>query len=363
VRVLIDGRPALGGVGRATRNLVAGLRERLPEDQLVVFGESRAGPTGLPGWRRIARAIGGGAKGILTDQITLPAVAERNRVDVFHSPRYVVPRRIGVPAVVTLYDLTLVDLLRTKKRGVVKFYERWAFLQALNRSAFIITPSDAVRAELVRRYGLDESTVGRIYPRLTDLERLAPPAAMPPDIPAEFLLSVGTLEPRKNLDRLLDAHRIVWQETRMPLVLVGAYGWLQRDVLKRVNASDGAVRWLGFVEDVVLAELYRRAGAVVQLSVHEGFDLPVAEALAGGAPVVVSDIPVHREVASGCGVYARPDDPMAVTRVLLEVRSWPKDRRDRHREAAARRVAELTREDPVAEHLAVYERVVAAART
>ena len=114
MRVLIDGRPALGGVGRATRNLVAGLRERLPEDQLVVFGESRAGPTGLPGWRRIARAVGGGAKGILTDQITLPAVAERNRVDVFHSPRYVVPWRIGVPAVVTLYDLTLVDLLRTK---------------------------------------------------------------------------------------------------------------------------------------------------------------------------------------------------------------------------------------------------------
>ena len=358
MKVLIDGRPALGGIERATRNLVAGLRQRLAEDQLVVFGESRPGPIGLPRWRRAARSIGGGGKAVLVDQLTLPAVAARNRVDVFHSPRYLVPRRIGVPAVVTLYDLTLVDLLPIKKRGVVKYYERWAFLQALHRSAFIITPSDAVRAELLRRYGLDESTVGRIYPQLTDLDRLPPPTAMPPEIPAEFLLSVGTLEPRKNLGRLLDAHRIFWRETRTPLVLAGAYGWSQRDLLKRVDASDGAVLWLGCVEDVVLAELYRRAVAVVQLSVHEGFDLPVAEALAGGAPVVVSDIPVHREVASSCGVYVSPDDPARVAQVVLEVRNWSSDRRDRHREDAARRVAELRREDSINRHIEVYRRVL-----
>jgi alpha-1,3-rhamnosyl/mannosyltransferase len=355
---MIDGRPALGGVGRATRNLVAGLRARLAGDQLVVFGESRTGPIGLPGWRRVARAVGGGVKGVVTDQMTLPAVAARNRVDVFHSPRYMVPRRIGVPAVVTLYDLTLVDLLRTKKRGLVKYYERWAFFQALSRAAFIITPSETVRDSVVRRFGLDESLVGRIYPQLTDLELLPPPASMPPDMPREFLLSVGTLEPRKNLDRLLDAHQIVWRETRTPLVLAGAYGWSQRDLLRRVDMSHGAVRWLGFVEDAVLAELYRRAVAVVQMSLHEGFDLPVAEALAGGTPVVVSDIPVHREVAASCGVYASAEDSAAVARAVLEVSGWSLDRRDRHREEAARRVAELRQIDPIEQHLEVYRRVI-----
>ena len=358
MKVLIDGRPALGGVGRATRNLVAGLRERLPEDQLVVFGESRAHPIEIPKWRRFARAIGGGVKGVLTDQIRLPSVAAKSRVDVFHSPRYLVPQRIGVPAVVTLYDFTLIDLLRTKKSGFMKFYERWAFLQALNRSAFIITPSDAVRSELVRRFRLDESAIGRIYPELTNLERLSPPEVMPAEIPKEFLLSVGTLEPRKNLDSLLDAHRIFWRETRTPLVLAGAYGWSQRDLLKRVGASDGAVLWLGFVEDAVLAELYRRAVAVVQPSIHEGFDLPVAEALAAGTPVVVSDIPVHLEVASSCGVYVSLDEPAKVAQALLDVRDWPSDRRGRYREAAARRVAELRREDSIERHIEIYRRLL-----
>jgi len=110
--------------------------------------------------------------------------------------------------------------------------------------------------------------------------------------------------------------------------------------------------------DAVLAELYRRASAVVQYSLYEGFDLPLAEALACGAPVAVSELEVHHEVAGECGVYARPDRPAELARAVLDVLGWPKERRRSHADAAARRVTELRREDPIGRHLEVYERVL-----
>ncbi len=361
MKLLVDARPALGGVERMTRNLVAGLRRTLPDGDLVVFaGRGGGGPSERPSrWRRLARAIGGGASHIVTDQVTLPALARRHGVDLFHCPGFqVIPRRLGVPGVVTLYDLSLVHYLHTKRRTPISRYERRAFLEAASRAAHVITISETVRRELVARLGIAEGRVTRVYPELERLELLPTPGGLPPEAEGAFLLSVGTLEPRKNLDRLLDAHRLLWAESRVPLLLVGGYGWSQRTFVRRVAATGGAVCWLGRVEDAVLAELYRRASAVVQYSVYEGFDLPLAEALACGAPVVASDISVHHEVAGECGVYASAGRPEDLAGSIAEVLGWSEERRRMHADAAARRVAELRREDPIVRHLEVYHRVL-----
>ena len=311
-------------------------------------------------WRRVARRIGGDARHVLTDHVLLPSALLRSGADLFHSPTYqVVPSRIDVPSVVTLYDLSLVDHLATKRRAPVSRYERAAFLAAASRADHVITVSDAVRDELVERLGVDARRVTRIRPPVARLEDLPPPRERPVPAEGRFLLSVGTLEPRKNLDRLLDAHETVWRERSVPLLLVGDDGWGQGAVLRRIAAAPGAVHRLGFVEDRLLADLYRRAAAVVQFSLCEGFGLPVAEALACGAPVVMSDIAAHREVAGGCGVRVPHTSSEALSRVLLEVVDWSVERRDRHREAAARRVAELRSGDPVARHLEVYRKLLA----
>lgn len=359
--MLLDGRPALGGIERVTRSLVEGLRHALPEGDLIVYGDlGTGGPSRRPPWwRRAARAMGGGAKHIMTDQLALPSAARRHEVELFHCPGFqMIPKRIGVPGIVTLYDLSLVDYLSTKRRSPISRYERWAFLEAASRAAHIITISETVRQELVARLGADDARITRIYPEIPMLEQLPAPRDLPPEADGRFLLSVGTLEPRKNLDRLLDAHRPVWQELRIPLLIVGAYGWSQRDFVNRVSGAGDAVRWLGRVEDAVLAELYRRASAVVQYSVYEGFDLPLAEALACGAPVVASDIAVHREVAGECGMYARPDRPAELAGAVVEVVGWSEDRRRTHGAAGVRRIAELRREDPIARHIEVYESVL-----
>jgi alpha-1,3-rhamnosyl/mannosyltransferase len=366
VKLLLDGRPAYGGIARLTHSLVSGLRQALPEGDLVVFGETQQDgrARSLPLWRRAARTIGGSASHVLTDQIRLPAAARRHHVDLFHSPmNHVIPRRLGVPGVVTLYDLSLVDHHHTKSRSLITLYERWAYLNAARRAAHIITISDTVQQELVTRLGIDEARITRIYPEIPRLERLPPPAELPREAAGPFLLSVGTLEPRKNLERLLEAHELVGSELQIPLLLVGVYGWSQRAVVHRVTSAGEAVRWFGWVEDGVLAELYRRAAAVVQYSSYEGFDLPLAEALACGAPVVLSDIAVHREVAVDCGVYADPRDPKALARALTGVVGWSEDRRQKHREAAVHRVAELRRGDPIARHVQAYQRALWSAQS
>ena len=280
-------------------------------------------------------------------------------MDVFHSPScHVLPSQMAKPGVVTLHDLSLVDHLATKRRSPVSRYERAAFLGAASRATHIITISDTVRRELTERLGVESHRITTIYPGVPRLEGLPAPGHVPPQAEGAFLLTVGTIEPRKNLNRLLDAHEMVWRELRLPLLLVGVYGWSQRALLRRVAASDGRVFWLGFVSDPVLAELYRRATAVMQYSSYEGFDLPVAEALACGAPLVASDIPVHREVARDCAVYAHACDPEALVRAVTEVVRWPEDRRRSHREAAAARLAELRRGDPIVSHIEVYRRVI-----
>ena len=127
----------------------------------------------------------------------------------------------------------------------------------------------------------------------------------------------------------------------------------QETVLARIAGPGSGVRWLGEVSDDRLAELYR-GSVVVQPSLHEGFDMPLAEALAAGAAVVVSDIPVHREVAGDAALYAPPEDARALSAAIGQVLAWGLEERRAQAARARRRALELGRCDPVAEHVAVY---------
>jgi glycosyltransferase involved in cell wall biosynthesis len=155
---------------------------------------------------------------------------------------------------------------------------------------------------------------------------------------------------------LLEAHASVWRETRIPLVLVGPYGWRQRALLRQVRDSAGAVHWLGWVPDVLLGELFRRATAVVQPSLAEGLDLPVLEAMAAGSPLVLSDLPVHREVAADLALYAEATDVGGLSDRLDEALSWDGERRSSHARRAAARVESLRASSGIELYLEIYRR-------
>lgn len=361
MRILLDARPAMGGVHRSTMELARALESALPDGDLVAFGrrgtDSAPPPEPGPG-RRAARLLGGSLKRILADQVILPAAARRG-VDLLHSPSPFLPASLPVPAVVTVHDLTPFRRPGTKKRSPVTLYERWGARRALARARRLIVPSDAVAAQLTSEVGIAPERIARVYPLLPGLEAL-PEVPLPEAARRPFLLTVGTLEPRKNLERLVEAHSGVWEWARVPLLLVGAYGWRQRRLLRQIPASGGRVRWLGRVDDPTLAALYRHAAAVVQPSLEEGFDYPVAEALFFGAPLVLSDLPVHREVAGDCALYAPADRTDLLAERMLEALDWTPERRAAHAGRARKRAEALRAATSVEDTLRVYREALRA---
>jgi O-antigen biosynthesis alpha-1,2-rhamnosyltransferase len=139
--------------------------------------------------------------------------------------------------------------------------------------------------------------------------------------PASFLC-VGTLEPRKNLDTLINAFELLWNDGhQVSLILIGREGWLCDDLLVRIRRHGERGKrlfWLNDVGDADLALAYRQASALIFPSVVEGFGLPLVEALSQGLPVVASDIPVFKEIAGSHGRFFPPHDPHALARALIE---------------------------------------------
>lgn len=358
MRVFLDGRTPYGGIGRHVRWLQRELAKRLGPD-LVLLGASEESPGTAPApSRRLIRAGAGALKRIALDQRIIPRRVASSGADLFHSPHSLVPRGVRVPTVASCYDLTLLDHFETKKRGPMKYYERQAWLGAIQRARFVLTPSEAVRRELVERFKLDPERTLAIPPTPAELPVAADENRLPPQARGPFFLTVGTLEPRKNLSRLLDAHEKVWRKVSVPLLLAGTYGWRQRAVTRRVRNSSGAVHWLGWVPDEVLGDLYRRAAAVVQVSLAEGFDLPVLEALNAGAPLVLSDLAVHREVAGDLAVYAPAHDAAAIASLMETVLEWDEERRASHAPKSWERAREKTSDATIESYLAVYRRVL-----
>jgi glycosyltransferase involved in cell wall biosynthesis len=144
-------------------------------------------------------------------------------------------------------------------------------------------------------------------------------AAVPVEVPGEYLLTVGSRDPRKNVGRLVAAYRRACSSKPLPpLLVVGGRGRAFAEV--ETCRSDG-VRYLGRVDDEQLSWLYSHAKAVVNVSTYEGFGLTVAEAARAGVPLLLSDIPPHRELVAGdeAVLWVDPFDQSAMTTALLRL--------------------------------------------
>ena len=198
--------------------------------------------------------------------------------------------------------------------------------QAWFRARRIVTDSAAVRDEILAE-GLAGPERVRVIPlgpgQESAQEAADAPSSASPGVPAGYALSVGTLEPRKNLETLLEAWRALRRRRpgsgvagAPPLVLCGQFGWKAEGLRRRVEAAraEGWLHHLGYVDEPTLAALYRGARLFVFPSRYEGFGLPVLEAFTAGVPVVASDLPVLRELAGDAVLYAPPLDPEAWVR-------------------------------------------------
>ena len=241
-----------------------------------------------------------------------------------------------IPTAVVVYDLVpWVDPVNAQARAAR--IERATIGGAVRRADAFLCISEATRRDLVARFpaAADRS---RVVPLAAD-PRFAAPGA-PASLGVPYVLGVGTLEPRKNLVRLIEAWAALPRTVRGDhvLALVGPTGWDVDATLAAAHARPDDVRLLGFVSDEELAAMYAGATAFAYPSTYEGFGLPVLEAMAAGAPVVTSSVSSLPEVAGEAAVLVDPYDVRAIRDALAAVLADPAQRealRARGRERAA----------------------------
>lgn len=233
--------------------------------------------------------------------------------DVLFAPNYYLPPwfdRAGGELVATVHDLGLLRVPETMHDHTRQ--QLTEHLEAtLRRTSRVLTDTETVRQELLETGMATAAQVHAVHLGPGSVARATEPRR-PEGCPAEFVLAVGTLEPRKNLKTLFAAWR-GWRQgggSPPPLVLCGGMGWKAEELQGELEAgrSEGWLYHLGYLDDAEVAGLYAAARWVAMPSLYEGFGLPLVEAMTFGAPLLCSDIPVLREVAAEAAIYAPPLD-------------------------------------------------------
>ncbi|PYY40836.1 MULTISPECIES: glycosyltransferase family 1 protein [unclassified Curtobacterium] len=319
LRVIVDQviSPVPGGVGRYAEELTRQLVETAPDGCDVEGIVSAASPSEMQRLRTLFPGIAG------IDRLALPrrelslawqlGMARGASHGMVHAPSVLAPlvrhdrtRDLGNQIVVTVHDTVPWSHPETLTPRGVHFHKAMV-KRAFRHADAVVVPTHAVAEDLNRIHRFDDR-IRVIGGAPSSRLRVPVDAAVRAErlgLPDRYVLAVGTLEPRKGLDHLIRAMAHPEAPTDVPLVIAGPDGWGDVDVVEtaeRAGLSADRVKILGRIDDADLATVYDRATVFVFPSLAEGFGLPVVEAMSFGTPVIHSDDPAVREVASDAGV-------------------------------------------------------------
>lgn len=304
----------------------------------------------------------------LWTKIALPLTlfTTREKPDVFFSPTHYIPQFIPdrVKKVVTIFDLSFLRFPDMFTKKDLWQLTNWTKFSVKN-SDHIITISQCSKEDIVKNYGFKKDKITVAYPGYNK-EKFKPKEVKSERNPKEsYLIYIGTLQPRKNLIRLMEAFaRVVKDVKNLKLVIVGKttgegkQGWMYEDILK-TPAELGIkekVEFEGYLPADELADLLRGAVAFIQPSLWEGFGIPVVEAMACGVPVIVSNVSSLPEIVGKAGLLV---DPYSIDQMEQAIRTIVADKKlqQKYSKEGIERAKDFSWDKMAQEVLKVFEKL------
>lgn len=327
------------GVSQYTYQVVTHVRAAPPVERITAFLGPSAHPHGLalrPGvdLRPTALPTIRPPVRILWEQALLPPLLVAGGFDLLHAPVNVLPLALPVPAVLTIHDLSFLRFPATFSPAKRRYQTAMTSLSA-RRARLVLTDSEHTRRDVIALLGVPAARVRTVYPGVTESYR--PPALHElaafrrrRGLPEHFFVHVGTLQPRKNLERLITAFARFKRSTGQPhaLMLVGGKGWLYGGLLQQARREgvEGSVHFVGFAAPDEVPLWYAAADVMIFPSLYEGFGFPIVEAMACGTPVLTSMASCLPEAAGDAAELFDPYDVDALATAIARLAADPERR-------------------------------------
>ncbi len=312
------------GVSRVVKNLVLNLLRVDGGNRFRLYSHLRL-PKSFLDFKNVEERVIEAKPGYYRYQLPLELLL--NRPEILFMPSSGIPRFAPKKTIGCVYDLAFLKDEEWYQKSELKIQKR-AVESVVRRAAIVLVPSKATANDLRQNFEVELKPLVLSpgitdWPAETDLDREALSK-----IGGKFLLYVGRLEARKNLVNLVRAYGLLRREPKqvLKLVLVGPRGFGYEEIKREISALGPigrAIFELGFVDDSLLGLLYKEAEALVFLSQAEGFSLPILEAMAAKTPVLLSDIPIHREVAGSAAIYVNQNKPFEIAASLSRLLNTP----------------------------------------
>jgi len=336
LRIGIDYTAAVrqgAGIGRYTRELVRALAELDRSHDYVLFaaasGQQPADTVWPPNFQMRSVPLSDRALAILWHRLRLPLWVElvTGSVDIFHSPDFVLPPVRRAKTLVTVHDLSFIRYPQCADVNL-RTYLNKAVPRSVHRADLVLADSQSTKDDLVELLGVEPARIEVVYPGVEERFRPIEDQALLEQVrkqynlPPRFVLGLGTLQPRKNFTRLIEAYSLlVTRHPSLRLVIAGGKGWLYEEIFATVEqlGLEEKVVFPGFVADEHLPALYNLADLFVFPSLYEGFGLPPLEAMASGTPVITSDASSLPEVVGEAGLMVEATDVEALAEAMKRV--------------------------------------------